>query len=289
MTSNERRRSSKSSHKSRSNSNEYTSSSHYVRSDSTKSKSHNSHNNINEDLSILRPLSHKLQSRLQLHDDNGCCHIHSHVQIARKKIMVGGWKILRTCPACDGEEIGLDDDRLSVCIGKSNRSTRSGGGDGHQRRGRSSTHIKKNTVETSTTPRYDGEGYCCLHPSIRVAKKKTMGGWKLLVNVCPDCEAEGISTMDTTSRGRRRSMSRNRSNRRSLSRGKSKTCNNDDDDTRSVSSAVSRLSARSSRSASKSTGGGVPRKVKNLKIRDQNRVPGRYSGYVDEKDRPDGR
>jgi hypothetical protein len=214
---------------------------------------------------------------------------------------VGGWKILRSCPACDDqEEIGLDDDRLSVCSGKSNRSTRSGGrGDGHtQRRGRSSSsstqHVKKNPVETTITPRYDGEGYCCLHPSIRVAKKKTMGGWKLLVNVCPDCEAEGIGIMDSTSRrGRRRSMSRNRSNNsRSLSRGKTKTDdNNDDDDTRSVSSALSRLSARSSRSASKSTGGGgmLPRKVKNLKIRDQNRVPGRYSGYVDEKDRPDGR
>lgn len=192
---------------------------------------------------------------------------------------MGGWKVLRSCPACNGEEIGLDDDRLSVSSGKSgkstksNRSTRSGTYD----RGRSSNKEK-------VKPQYDGEGYCCLHPSVRLAKKKTMGGWKLLVDVCPDCESEGVGVKG--SKGRRRSMSRNRSSR-SLSRlSRGSKARNDEDDTQSISSTLSKLSARSSRSSSNPTG---PRKVKNLKIRDQNRVPGRYSGYVDGKDRPDGK
>lgn len=189
------------------------------------------------------------------HDNNGCCTLHPHVQIAKRKLM--GWKILRSCPACNGEEVGLDDDRLSVSSnrsGKSNRSSKSG-------RGRQSS--RKEAVE----PQYDAEGYCCLHPAVRVAKKKTMGGWKLLVDVCPDCERERSSL----SKSRRRSLSQRR---RSVSRPR------DEEDTRSVSSSLSRHSNRSNRG---------PRKVKDLKIRDQNRVPGRYSGYVDGNSKPDGK
>jgi hypothetical protein len=247
-----------------------SSSSSYTRSDSNKSKSriHDNPENL---------LSRKLE---KLHDANGCCHIHTHVQIAKKKIM-GGWKVLRPCPACsDGDEIRLDDDRLSVCSGrsaKSCKSNKSGGGSGRSGR-------KANRTE----PKYDGEGYCCMHPSVRIAKKKTMGGWKLLVDFCPDCEAECEKT--GSSRGRRRSVSRSRNLIRSLSRGRSKNADNDEDDTHSMGSSHSKHSIRS-RSSNRSSSNRQlgPRKVKNLKIRDQNRVPGRYSGWVDENSRPDGK
>jgi hypothetical protein len=198
---------------------------------------------------------------------------------------MGGWKILRPCPACsDGEEIGLDDDRLSVCSGRSSKScksNKSGGGGGKSNRGRK---VKE--------PQYDGEGYCCMHPSVRIAKKKTMGGWKLLVDFCPDCEAEcGASS---SGRGRRRSLSRSRNlSIRSLSRGRGNK-DDDEEDVYSVGSSHSKHSIRSKSSNRSSSNRRQqqqlgPRKVKNLKIRDQNRVPGRYSGYVDENSRPEGK
>lgn len=31
----------------------------------------------------------------QQHDDNGCCIVHSHVQVATKKLLGGGWKVRR--------------------------------------------------------------------------------------------------------------------------------------------------------------------------------------------------
>ncbi len=32
---------------------------------------------------------------------------------------------------------------------------------------------------------FDGEGYCCQHPSVRIAKKKAMGGWEVShINSC---------------------------------------------------------------------------------------------------------
>lgn len=228
------------------------------------------------------PRRSSLASKLeQSHDSNGCCPIHSHVQIAKKKIM-GGWKVLRECPACEGETIGLDDDRISVCSGKSGASGKSGkSARSHSDRGRSSRR------ETAVLdPQYDGDGYCPLHPSVRIAKKKTMGGWKILLSQCPDCQNEGQEKQ-----GRK---SRSRSIRRSLSRVRSRSKCRDDEETQSVSSSSSKYSSRSKSShRSKSSGRKPlevgPHKVKNLKIRDQNRVPGRYSGYVDGSNRPDGK
>jgi hypothetical protein len=131
-----------------------------------------------------------------------------------------------------------------------------------------------------------------MHPSVRIAKKKTMGGWKLLVDFCPDCEAEcGASS---SGRGRRRSLSRSRNlSIRSLSRGRGNK-DDDEDDVYSVGSSHSKHSIRSKSSNRSSSNRRQqqqlgPRKVKNLKIRDQNRVPGRYSGYVDENSRPSGK
>ena len=231
--------------------------------------------------------------------------------------MGGGWKILRDCPACsEGETIGLDDDRISVCSGKSGVSGKSTSGKSRSSRSRSRGRSSRRDVATAAAaavvkddPQYDGDGYCPLHPSVRIAKKKTMGGWKILLPHCPDCQNEGHCN-NNKSRGRNKSRSRS-SLRRSLSRVRSRSKgrdkDDDDEDTQSVSSSLSKYSSRSNRSKSShrskssssrkkpptgaipSSSGGAPYKVKNLKIRDQNRVPGRYSGYVDENHRPDGK
>jgi len=36
---------------------------------------------------------------------------------------------------------------------------------------------------------FDGDGYCCRHPSVQIAQKKMMGGFKILQE-CPDCACE---------------------------------------------------------------------------------------------------
>jgi hypothetical protein len=110
-------------------------------------------------------------------DKNGCCVLHPHIQVAKKKVL-GGWKVVRTCPSCEGKDVGLDDDDFSVCSGKSERSAKS------TRSNKSSSHKKGKRGEAVQSGKYgalpfDGEGYCCQHPSVRIAKKKAMGGWKV--------------------------------------------------------------------------------------------------------------
>eukprot|EP01082_Thalassiosira_pseudonana_P002713 g3659.t1 g3659 contig12:2512537-2513726(-) len=139
-------------------------------------------------------LADKLGADANGHDKNGCCVVHSHIQVAKKKVL-GGWKVLRTCPACEGgEEIGLDDDRLSVCSGKSGKSARSSRSHRSSKSGsgkkKSSTSSHKTTSGRYGSLPFDGDGYCCQHPSVQLAKKKTMGGWKIIHDICPDCEVE---------------------------------------------------------------------------------------------------
>lgn len=204
------------------------------------------------------------------------------MQIAKKKL-VGGWKVLRDCPACSGEEIGLDDDRLSICSGRSSKSNRSI----KSCRSAKSSSEPGRTKDVTSVPQYDAEGYCCFHPSIRVAKKKTMGGWKILHEICPDCHEEGL-TKRSSRRGPRRSLSR--SSRRSRSRHRSASKARDEcDDTLSIASSLSKGSVRSMGKSSKSSHSGGPCKVKNMKLRDAQNVPGRYYGYIDEQHRPHGR
>ena len=242
------------------------------RSKSSKSK-HDSHSHsYDNDNDDEREYYFHLQQQ-NGHDDDGRCLLHPDVQIAKKKLMSHKWKTIRECPACR-----RDDDK----------SVRSG------RRGRASSKDRR-------APQYDADGYCCLHPHVRLAKKKTIGnGWKALLPSCPDCQREGVGDGGKQGRSRRRSRSNNssRHRQRSLSKSSKRSTSSalhserdeDDDDTRSVVSSSSIFSKFSSKSSKKQHQlSDEPRKVKNIKIRDQNRVPGRYTGYVDGNGRPCGR
>ncbi|KAL3791493.1 hypothetical protein HJC23_011524 [Cyclotella cryptica] len=243
---------------------------------SSSGKSKEYREKYDQDYSTLSSLARKLEKP---YDANGCCVVHAHIQIAKKKVL-GGWKVLRSCPACEGgEDIGLDDDRLSVASGKSgksgksNRSTKSGR-DGNGR----ASHNPTQSGRYGALP-FDGEGYCCRHPSIRIAKKKTMGGWKILFDICPDCEEEGAGEKSGGAARRNRSVSRSRQGSSSVkSRGRP---SGEEGETQSITSG------RSGKNSS--TEKGVVKKVKNLKIRDDSQCPGRYTGYVDEDYRPNGR
>ena len=171
--------------------------------------------------------------------------------------------MVRICPSCNGgQSIDLDDDAISVRSGKSTRSTssrKSSSGTGTQRCGTSG--------KASQSGRYgelpfDADGYCCRHPSVQIAQKKMIGGFKIIHDVCPDCAKEG-SASRTGGRGRSRSKSRD--SRRSRSRPRQRT-EARDDASRSQASSKKKKRIR----------------VKNLKTDDGNGRVGRYTGYVND-------
>ncbi|KAL7477737.1 hypothetical protein ACHAW6_003532 [Cyclotella cf. meneghiniana] len=250
-----------------------------AKSAASSGKSKEYREKYDKDYSTLSSLARKLEKP---HDANGCCVVHAHIQIAKKKVL-GGWKILRPCPACEGgRDIGLDDDRISVSSGKSGKSAKS------NRSAKSGTGARRDGAHNPTqSGRYgalpfDAEGYCCRHPSVRIAKKKTMGGWKILFEICPDCEEEGLGEAGRGGARRNRSVSRSRRGA-SSSRGRK-----EEGDAPSVTSGRSGKNAAAALMDGGSSRGGV-KKVKNLKIRDDSQCPGRYTGYVDEDYRPNGR
>lgn len=200
------------------------------------------------------------------YDTNGCCVVHSHIQIAKKKVLGGGWKVLRDCPSCaGGTAIGLDDDNLSVKSGRSARSVSS-------RKSTKSAKSKSKPGQASKSGRYgalpfDGDGYCCVHPSVQIAQKKMMGGFKIIHDVCPECAKEGCG--GGGGRGGRRNRSASRG-RRGSSRHRSRRAS--DDDGSEISSKKTKKRIR----------------VKNLKTEDENGRHGRYSGYVNDDHQPHG-
>jgi len=135
-----------------------------------------------------------------LHDKNGCCMVHTHIQVAKKRVLGTGFKIVRACPACSGgRDCGLDDS-MSVSSKKSTRSSRSnatqrsgasasargGGGGGSGGRSVAAT----GTGWYGALP-FDGDGYCCRHPSVQLAKKKVLGGgFKIVLDFCPHCASD---------------------------------------------------------------------------------------------------
>ncbi|KAL7462374.1 hypothetical protein ACHAXS_002752 [Conticribra weissflogii] len=96
-------------------------------------------------------------------DSKGRCHQHKEVQLASKRM--GAWKvILDSCPKCESENSGT---KLSD---KPKFSAESG---------------KALTFE-NTVVHFDSNGCCVNHPTIKIAKKKVLGRWKV-VQVCPSC------------------------------------------------------------------------------------------------------
>ena len=213
------------------------------------------------------PLANKLEGRSAdgQYDKNGCCVLHTHIQVAKKRVFGSGWKVVRVCPACEkGEHVGLDDDRMSVCSKSSRKSSRSVG----SRSVKSSRSVRSSATpgKAAHTSRYgnlpfDADGYCCRHPSVQLAQKKMMGGFKIIHDTCPDCAAEG-------SGGQRRVP------RRKSSNGTGRLF----DDSGSECSGSVSSSKKQKR-----------RRVKNLKTEDENGKHGRYTGECDENYRMNGR
>ena len=206
------------------------------------------------------------------HDKNGCCKLHTHIQVAKRPLFGRGWKVIRVCPACEGGQV--DEDDYSVKSGKSARSTSS----------RKSTRSVRSTAsrgkpgKAQKSGRYgalpfDGDGYCCQHPNVQLAKKKALGGFKIIHNICPECDTEGGG-----------GGARSRSGRKKPSRRKSGTGRMFDDSGSDCSSSF--------KSGKQSSSGGSTRKkrirVRNLKTEDEEGKHGRYSGYVNDEHQPHG-
>lgn len=192
------------------------------------------------------------------YDKNGCCVLHAHIQVAKKKVFGHGWKVLRVCPACSGgDNISMDDassvSSRSVSSRKSSRSVVSANSRGK----------KVSSGRYGVLP-FDGEGYCCRHPSVQMAQKKLMGGFKIIFDVCPECAVDG--GIEPKKRSARR---------------KSGTGRIFDDSGSECSSVISGISGSSSISKKK-------RRVKNMKLRDEDGKAGKYSGYVNEDYKPHG-
>jgi len=206
-------------------------------------------------------------------DKNGCCCRHPTVQIAKKKLL-GGWKEFRSCPKCLDPNYDDMADNVSLSSRNSRKSTNSFRSTGTARSGRS-TRSRKSVKSNGSrkggrkTDRYgalpfDEEGYCHAHPSVRLAKKKKLGGWKVLHDICPDCAHDASSNA-----GSMRSKS---------SRGTGRYYDSESD----ASSFKSGKSGRSTSSRKKKI------RVKDMRYRDEHGKEGRYSGDVDEDHCPHG-
>jgi len=238
-------------------------------------------------------------------DEKGRCHYHKNMQLAGKKFG-GGWKILHElCPRCM-EESDDDDDKsvrsmrstksvskqleeLQPAQQSSNskkkkwnffqnkqQSGRSHPQDDDDDRSIKSSRSTRSTKSTrsgkaANSSRYgnmpfDGDGFCVHHPAVQLAKKKKLGGFKIVHDNCPSCAKENGQS---SSRGSRRQRSRSCSRRK---------VSNDDD--KSVTSSRSRKSKPTKKKRIR---------VKNLKYEaaETGRL-GRYSGYVDDDHRPNG-
>lgn len=195
-------------------------------------------------------------------DKNGCCVLHTHIQVAKKRVFGTGFKVVRTCPACEGKDMAADDISLSSKKSTSSRkSTRS----------MKSTASRSKPGKASKSGRYgalpfDGDGYCCRHPNVQLAKKKALGGFKIIHDVCPECAEDGGHG----------------SGRKKPSRRKSGTGRVFDDSGSEASSYRSGKSGKSSGARKKRI------RVRNLRTEDEEGRPGRYSGDVNDDHQPHG-
>lgn len=230
---------------------------------------------IEDDGSVLSKSSKKsVQTRTQpidkagKFDKNGCCPSHPVVQVAKKKLL-GGWKLFRECPKCKDPDYDDMADNRSVSSRKSTGSTRSKKSCSRSVVSNTSRKGGRKTDRFGALP-FDGEGYCHAHPAVRLAKKKALGGWKVLHDICPDCAMDASSNHG----GSVRSKSSKRS-------GGKKGTGRVFDDSGSETSG-SRSSGKSSGSRKKKI------RVKDMRYQDENSKVGRYSGDVNEDHQPHG-
>ena len=207
-------------------------------------------------------------------DKNGCCTMHPNLQVAKKNL-IGRWKEFRACPKCFDPNYDDMADNASVSSRHSKSSHRS---TSSRKSTKSARSVKSNSSRRGgkKTDRFgalpfDGEGYCHAHPSVRLAKKKALGGWKVLHDMCPDCAQDASSQAGGGS-------VRSKSSRRS-----SKGTGRYFDD--------SSASETSSKQSGKSSGNGNRKKkirVKDMRYEDENGKVGKYSGDVNEDHQPHG-
>lgn len=95
----------------------------------------------------------------------------------------------------------------------------------------SDSHSNSNSTFGLDIPNYDDKGRCVKHPHIKLRKKKMLGGWKVLLNNCPDCCVEEMLKM-------RRNSADN--SRKSRSQGKKKNKNEPEEGSQSTSSSSDR-------------------------------------------------
>ena len=197
------------------------------------------------------------------------------LQLAAKTI-TGGWKMLHSAyPKCMEDKMCVDivsDDRsvkssssrrslhradaMSVSSKKSTRSTSSrkssrsvcsstsrgaatGGGSG-SKQGKASKSGRYGSLP------FDRDGYCCRHPNIQLAKKKALGGYKIIHDVCPECAHDDEDNRSIRSRGSSRSRRSKSASRRNSGTGRVF------DDTGLVTSSV--------KSSGSKGGGGIKKK-----------------------------
>ena len=176
--------------------------------------------------------------------------------------------LLDICPKCM-EESYINDDNRSVASGRSCRSNRS-----HKSVGRVFT---KNKVMVESP--FDSNGYCHRHAHVRLAKKKTLGGWKIIQSFCPECAKEDAFDDNASAKsGRSRRSTHSKSSRYSKSsRRRSSRYEVDDDETDSAHSNSQEQQVRK-------------KLVKKMKFRDdETGEDGLYTGYVNGDYQPHGR
>eukprot|EP00804_Cyclotella_cryptica_P016967 CCRYP_001916-RA/>CCRYP_001916-RA protein AED:0.02 eAED:0.02 QI:592/1/1/1/1/1/2/340/646 len=217
-------------------------------------------------------------------DSKGRCHYHVHVQLARKKLM-GGWNVLLdNCPKCIEENyINDTSDNRSDTSGRSGRSNRTAKS---SRSVRSTKSVSKGRPSSRSNHQFespfDCNGYCNRHKYVRLAKKKTLGGWKIIQSFCPECLKEDSCADDNASarsggsRHSRRS-GHSKSSRVSKFSRRSGRSRNEEDETESAHSTSQSEQVRK-------------RLVKKMGYRDaQTGEEGLYTGYVNGDYQPHGR
>lgn len=210
-------------------------------------------------------------------DKNGCCVLHPHVQVAKKRVFGTGFKVVRVCPSCcdRGDDEARDD--------RSVRSGKSASSGGSVRSVRSSASRANGLGGASKSGRYgvmpfDRDGYCCRHPNVQLAKKKALGGFKIVHDVCPECNLE--DTRGVSFGRKKKSSSRN---------GTGRVFDDSGSETSSYKSGKSKKSGVAPGKRSISVKKKRTRiRVRNLKIEDDQGGPGRYSGYVNDDHQPHG-